>query len=160
MGLFSGCNSSDEALLTREGPLITPKVPSSESATSFIEKRLFNTHNRSTDCFNIKVDSCHQIDSEEEFSAMYVGTARLPEIDFSRYTLLLGSKVYSAGDTDAENYKLVLSESEDCYHLDIHTRHLEDGEWAVVCITPLELFYYGIYPKLEKKKIVTKLIYE
>jgi hypothetical protein len=35
-----------------------------------------------------------------------------------------------------------------------------EGEWAALAIYPLQIYYYGLYPKLKNKEIKVRLIYE
>ena len=125
---------------------------------SFIEEKLYNTENLVKDRFSIKENTCYRIDSKQELEALYQGTDKLPEIDYSKYTLLLGAKVYFDADTDTENYKQVLYESKDGYDLNFYSRHME-GNWGALSIT-LQIYYYGLYPKLKDKEINVNLIYE
>lgn len=133
-----------------------------ENVHSFFREKIHNAYNalgyQAKDGFLIKENTCCRIDSREEFASLYQGSDELPEIDFSKYTLLLGAKIFTDADTDLENYKLSLFESTESYKLDICSRHLE-GSWSSFGIT-LQILYYGLYPKLKNKDIVVNLLYE
>ena len=167
---FAGCSSNEE-----ENPVIGDNNHNSrkndsakeyaeinnqisESLQSFFEEKLFNTSNLMKDRFSIKENTCYRIDSKEELAALYQGTDELPIIDCNTYTLILGSKVYTNPDTDSENYKQILLESDTCYNLNLYSRHLE-GEWAS-CSISLQIYYLGLYPKLADKEIIVNIIYE
>lgn len=179
LGMFCACSSGDEAdssplergdhtsrseektdsTKLEEDSMEIKMVSMDGGVYAFFKEKLWNNYNHdSRDSFSIGEDMCYRIDSKEEFVAIYTGTDELPEIDFSKYTLLLGSKGYDNPDTDVDNCKQVLTESEDGYNLNLYSRH-RDGEWTSLCIN-LQIFYYGLYPKLEDKEITVNLIYE
>ena len=174
LGMFCACSKSDETTDVLEGQqstkigekfkigeelyVISAISMDNSTQTFFKEKLQNNYYHDIRDFFSIGENMCYRIDSKEEFAAIYTGTDELPEIDFSKYTLLLGSKIYDDPDTDVENCKQVLTESEDGYNLNLYSRH-RDGEWTSLCIN-LQIFYYGLYPKLEDKDITVNLIYE
>ena len=165
--VFMSCSTDDtdelnqnnqQPVNTGDDPIEIKLVSMDGGVYAFFKKNLFDAYNRGKICFDIKDDTCYRIDSMEELAAFYTGTDELPAIDFSINTLLLGGKVYVDPDTDVENCKKVLSESEDGYALNLYTRHME--EWGVPGIYPLQIYYWGLYPKLEDKEITVNLIYE
>lgn len=169
LGMFCACSKSDETTnvleeqrsAKSEAELFAISANSVDvNVDSFIKEKLFNTYNLNPkDCFSIEKDMCYRIDSKEEFAAFYTGLDELPEIDFSKYTLLLGAKEYDNPDTDIENYKLVLTESEDGYILRLCCQHIGEG-WVHTNEYPWLIYYYGLYPILEDKDIIVNLIYE
>ena len=151
MGLTCACSSDGHDTL--EAP-----EEAGITAESFLAEKLSNTRRFLQDRFAIEENTCYRIDSKKEFSELYLGSDELPEIDFDKYTLILGAKVYTDADTDDEKFKQILSESDDSYILNLYSKHLE-GKWSSCGIT-LQIFYFGLYPKLKEKKISVNLIYE
>lgn len=173
LGLFCACSSDVEFEGSDSSNLDFEDVESindsiDESVRSFFEKELqkgYLTGGHVNDHFVIRdgfffeeENTCYRINSMEELASLYHGSDVLPEINFEKYTLLLGCKVFHDANTDVDNTKLVLVETPIEYQLNLCTRHLE-GEWASCGIT-LEIIYYGFYPKLKNKNIKVNLIYE
>ena len=170
LGLFSACSNDEEfegsSISTNDqvisdGMEITTDL-TDESVLSFFKEKLKKAYlaanYHAKDGFLFKENTCYRINSMEELASLYQGSDVLPEIDFDKYTLLLGSKIYTDTDTDVENVKPILFETEKDYQLNLYTHHLE-GEWGSPCIN-LQLLYFGFYPKLKDKEIVVNLIYE
>ena len=163
-GMFCACSSDDEVIERSEGSstrgIDTLESVKMSSVDSFLKEKILNTmnHNHAKGYFSIDEDTCYRIDSMEELAALYQGEEELPEIDFNNNTLLLGAKVFTDPNTDVENYKMLLIESSDGYNFNLYSRHLE-GEWTSLGIT-LQIYYYGLYPKLKDKDISVNLIYE
>lgn len=165
---MTGCSNDDGASSANSGEIgmeLTSDIKAAsmdESVHSFfqdkIQKAYLDAGYHAKDGFSLKENTCFRIDSKEELKAMYQGTDELPEIDFSKYTLLLGSKVYCDFDTDVENIQQVLTESRNSYNLNLISTHRE-GDWGSASIT-LQILYYGFYPKLKDKEITVNLIYE
>jgi hypothetical protein len=174
VGLLGACSSDDEMVISNSTDVVVGYSTGSstnssdsnglinESVLSFFKEKLQKAYlaadYQATEGFLFKYDTCYRIDSMEELASLYNGSDVLPEIDFENYTLLLGSKIYHDADTDIENYKPILFETENEYHLNLYTHHLE-GEWSRLCIT-MQILYFGFYPKLKDKEIVVNLIYE
>ena len=173
LGLFCACSSDAEFEgIDSSNPnfkdIESTNDSIDESVCSFFEKELqkgyltgthVNDHFVIRDGFFFEEENiCYRINSMEELASLYHGSDVLPEIDFEKYTLLLGCKVYHDANTDVDNTKLVLVETPIDYELNLCTRHLE-GEWGSVCIT-LEILYFAFYPKLKNKNITVNLIYD
>ena len=91
------------------------------------------------------------INSREEFQSAYMGTNTLPEVDFSRYTLVLGRTW--GNDTSCFLDKIILRDTSAYYELDAKLLHYVDiGAYSVV----VNIYYWRLYPKLEKKNIIPK----
>lgn len=86
------------------------------------------------------------INSREELSNLYNGGKPLPEIDFSKYTLLVGHVLVAHSGHLLERTEL--TEKEGRLTLYVYIRDLDEG-FAV--ITPI--LYWELYPKLSQKEI-------
>ena len=74
---------------TKEG--VYSPVKASEELTSFMSKALPNG-SRENYFFESRNSSCIIIHSYDEFSEKYHGSEKLPEIDFERYSLVVGQE--------------------------------------------------------------------
>ena len=96
--------------------------------------------------------SCHFfVNSKEELQALYVGEKELPDIDFSKYTLLIGQEF--EGNTGYCAKELKLKSKGGKYLLEIYTevpnlQYHANGAMA----------YWSIYPKLKTKDLEVKVI--
>ena len=84
---------------------------------------------------------------------MYRGANVLPEIDFGKYSLIVGRKT-SPVASGLDRSRQVLIEKEDCYNLNLYRASIEG---KTIITASVSYFYYGIYPKLNEKKIVVNL---
>lgn len=155
--VLTGCSSDDDDL-SSEPQMATEieTISSNEGADSFFMKmkELYMKD------FAMKNDTCYRIDSQEALKAIYRGTDELPEIDFKNYTLVLGNKFWDGQTPDYESCRQVLREYPNGYYLNLYCSPLKlEGEWGLV-EWYIPVYYYGIYPKLEDKKMTVNLIYE
>lgn len=100
-----------------------------------------------SDCFFSSVDGdvCCIVNSKEELQAIYSCEKELPEINFSLYTLVIGQKKMP------NSYYSITEQSideTDVLTLNLHVQ-LPDEHWPAFS----QMYYWGIYPKLYKKKI-------
>ena len=96
-------------------------------------------------------EDCLVINSSQEFQEAYMGTKDLPEVDFSKYTLLIG-KTWG-GDSSYRLDEVILRDKVVIYELETRLLHYVDrGAYAAI----VEIYYWRLYPKLEKKDIVLK----
>ncbi len=86
------------------------------------------------------------INSQEELSNLYNGDKPLPEIDFSKYTLLVGHVLAAHSGHLLERTEL--TEKDGSLTLYVYIRALDEG---LAVITPI--LYWGLYPKLSQKEI-------
>jgi len=99
-------------------------------------------------------DTCYVINSKEEFVALYRGTNVLPEIDFGKYSLIVGGKT-SPVASGLDRSRQVLIEKEDCYNLNLFRARIDERKTMITA--SVRFFYYGIYPKLNEKRMVVNL---
>lgn len=94
-------------------------------------------------------ESCMMINSREDFQKAYMGTKELPEIDFDKYTLIIGRTW--GNDSSYELAEVFLRDNGDNYSLDACLWHHYGGAFAAI----IHIFYWRLYPKLPQKDIVT-----
>lgn len=95
-------------------------------------------------------EGCMMINSREDFQKAYMGTKELPEIDFDKYTLIIGRTW--GNDSSYELADVFLRDNGDNYSLDACLWHHYGGAFAAI----IHIFYWRLYPKLPQKDIVTK----
>lgn len=98
------------------------------------------------------------INSKEELENIYHGSRVIPEIDFSTYTLVIGknAKYVEIGKKSPAKLKSIqLFDTKDGYRLDLYcTSYVPEGDLFVKRF----LYFWTLYPKLNKKNITTKII--
>ena len=96
--------------------------------------------------------SCHFfVNSPDELQSLYVGEKELPDIDFSKYTLLMGQEF--EGNTGYCANELKLKSKGGKYLLEIYTE-VPDLQYHAYGA----MAYWGIYPKLKTKDLEVKVI--
>ena len=142
----ASCSSDDEEVI------LVNAVWMDEKMNSF-----FDNNMRNNPSFHIEHNTCIRVDSQEDLVRLYVGKDPIPEIDFTNFTLILGSKVFYDENTDAVNFRQLLIESDESFQLNLYTHHL-NGNWGILGFP--QILYYGLYPKLKEKEITVNLLYE
>lgn len=95
--------------------------------------------------------SCLMINSRQEFQDAYMGTKELPDVDFSNYTLIIG-RVWG-NDTSYKLNSVLLTDMTENYELETKMLHYVD---RLALLTAVIIYYWRLYPKLEKKDIIVK----
>ena len=93
---------------------------------------------------------CYLINSMEEFRAAYQGNEQLPEVDFDRYSVLVGRTIRMGGAESLRSFSL--EDEGDHYRLAIVILCNVNPDLIYTCDIG-DLFYWNIYPKLETKPI-------
>ena len=93
---------------------------------------------------------CYLINSMEEFRAAYQGNKQLPEVDFTRYSVLVGRTYRIDGSESLRSFSLV--NEGDHYRMAIVILRNINPNYGYTCDIG-DLFYWNIYPKLETKPI-------
>ena len=93
---------------------------------------------------------CYLINSMEEFQAAYEGNEQLPEVDFKRYSVLVGRTYRIDGSESLGIYNLV--DEDDHYRMYLGIlRNVNPDYYYTGDIG--DLFYWDLYPKRESKPI-------
>jgi hypothetical protein len=103
----------------------------------------------SSECFFVedRENRCLMINSVDELKAIMYSPVELPEIDFGKYTLVMGQYWVSSG-----GFKLV-SQGIEIKSGEIILNLVTDYEFDVVDAMISRLYYWGIYPKLPQNSI-------
>ncbi len=94
-------------------------------------------------------EKCLMINSQKEFQNAYMGTKKLPDVDFGKYTLLIGKTWGNDSSYRLDN--IVLTDKDGHYHLEAQLLHYVDRASTAAI---LKIFYWRLYPKLKSKSIV------
>lgn len=86
------------------------------------------------------------INSQEKLAALYKGEKQLPDIDFSKYTLLVGHVLTSHSGYLLD--RIELTKKENWCTLNVYIHELDEG---LAVITPI--LYWGLYPKFPQLPI-------
>ena len=90
------------------------------------------------------------INSMEEFRAAYQGNKQLPEVDFTRYSVLVG-RTYRFNSAESLRSFSLVNEG-DHYRMAIVILRNINPDYSYTWDLG-DLFYWNIYPKLETKPI-------
>ena len=97
------------------------------------------------------------VNSKQELESIYYGNLEIPEIDFSKYTLIIGKKtkhVEIGKKSPANLKKIKLYETKENYLLDLYcTSYIPEGDMFVRRF----LYFWGLYPKLNNKIITSQI---
>ena len=94
-------------------------------------------------------DTCYVVNSREELQALYWGNEELPQINFEKNTLILGTKLIPAGYSLETHIYDITDES---IVITLIFKPLEGGFFAVM----VPCYYWGLYEKLPQKNIVVQ----
>ena len=93
---------------------------------------------------------CYLINSNEEFLSAYKGTKQLPEVDFERYSILVGRSYCADGSESIDKYNLI--DEGDHYRMYIGILRNVNPNYTYPHVIR-DLFYWDVYPKRESKPI-------
>ena len=100
-------------------------------------------------------ESCLVINSRQEFMYAYMGTKELPDVDFDNHTLVIGRTW--GNDTSYKLANIILRDKGSNYELETLLYHHID--WGFYCAI-VTIYYWCLYPKLEKQDVVIKRMVE
>ena len=155
-----GCSkddSTEENLGTEDNPGIvsSPVFVKNSDITDFFNEALPNDGERS-ECFFASPtgpdkDTCCVVNSRSELQALYTCDKQLPEIDFDKYTLILGMRIIPAG------YAMEIKTVETTEEAIVVTLETEQLPGAFIAAM-IPYYYWGLYEKLSPQKVITKVI--
>ena len=153
-GILVGCSSDDSIILpinVTDGPIavfFNAELPELNKSSDFYRNsKSFFYDPDSYGGTAIEENRVCIINSRQELADIYLGDKELPEIDFDKYTLVIGQQIMPVLGFYIVNKKLVESGEE--FVLKLYARN--DGE---VLATALQnLYFWGLYPKLAQKTI-------
>ena len=166
--LMTGCSSDDETqpVMSNDDALRggviydmfgKPEVDTSDPLAVFFRDELHgsywdgsgNEHKTFFEHGNWDDERCLMINSHQEFQDAYMGNAELPDVDFNKYTLIIG-KTWGS-DSSFELGAVILRDKNTNYELETKLYH--HVEQMAFC-TIMNIYYWRLYPKLPKKSIV------
>lgn len=179
LGLFSACNNEGDVdngmYINEDGDLVPIPIPEDGEVVKPIElpnRYLWTeeSHKVALICsfFNEGLpigtrsnsffvgsdkDECYLINNLNELKSIYCGDKELPELDFNKYTLIIGQKVMP------KVFYPVLSQELEFFdkkcELKLHVPALTAENK-----TDLPLYYWALYPKLKTEDISVKFVRE
>ena len=177
-GMFFACSSDDEMNVNRGGELLqisdSTLIPDDGVVLSPIKLYdesgictkqedcmildFFNYQlpiGKSSNSFFIDSDKneCYVINSLEELKSIYKGNVEIPEIDFERYTLVIGQEILS--DFNYPVYKQDLMFSDHKCHLTLYV-----PDFDLENNTTQYFYYWALYPKFYTEGISVGFIKE
>lgn len=141
---FAGCSDSDEAP-TAAG---TPPVAPSQEITDFFEAHLsgyssdFNFSH--IDCYETE---CFLINTAEELRKIVPEPIELPDIDFAKYSLIVGQYVFEEPRYSLESQ--AVETGTDVLTLNLVYRVLDGAAPAVIA----PYYFWGLYDKLPEYEV-------
>ncbi len=103
--------------------------------------------------YNIQKNVCCVINDKKGLEGIYYGEKVLPEIDFEKYTLIIGVE-----RMPHLSYKLAKKELIICNGYLLFNLYVSEPKDRYHPTAILSMFYWGLYPKVEDKEIVVKTI--
>lgn len=152
-----GCSSDEEALSEKEDDNVIATFYENQveqNISEFFHSELDNyivSQFPWNECF-IK-DSCILINSKEEFHSFYKGNISIPEIDFTKQTLIIGWKVCGSL---RHIEKLNIKKEQSGYSLNVYTYRQKDEAYL---IDEIQLCYWGLFPKLNENPVSINVIF-
>ena len=179
LGLFSACNNEGDVdngmYINEDGDLVPIPIPEDGEVVKPIElpeRHLWTEESdkvtklcyffneglpigtRSNSFFvGSDKDECYVINNLNELKSIYCGDKEMPELDFNKYTLVIGQKVMP------KVFYPVLSQELEFFdkkcELKLHVPALTAENK-----TDLPLYYWALYPKLKTEDISVKFVRE
>lgn len=142
---FAGCSDSDEAP-TAAG---TPPVAPSQEITDFFDAHLsghssdFNFSH--IDCYETE---CFLINTAEELRKIVPEPIELPDIDFAKYSLIVGQHVFEEPRYSLESQ--AVETGANVLTLNLVYREMRDGVFPAAVTT---YYFWGLYDKLPEYEV-------
>lgn len=152
-GGFAACNDADESSIAGTPPITAPT-----EVTAFFDASLpSSSYSQPEPEFGFEeIDfgesECFLINSMEEFEAIAPPSVDLPEIDFGKYTLLIGQ--CSMGDPGYTLKKQAVDIQPDGMRWNLAFSRLSGGSPAVVTT----FYFWGLYTKLPGNALTANII--
>ena len=148
--VITSCSKEENRAAPYEKDSETTVTPvESQNVTDFFNTTLPNDGEVSQYFFTSvspQRDICSVVNSRAEFEAIYSGVEELPEIDFEKYSLVIGMVMLSGGYRIEE---FNLGKTTDALVVNLDIRRL-DGTFLTGFFPS---YYWGLYEKLPKRDI-------
>ena len=141
---FAACgdDNSQEANIDKE----VPEEVAMQRIEAFFENAFSKNWGMDSFAFTYRHNEICVINSREELAAIYTGEEDIPDIDFSKYTLLIGHVI--TPDTGHTISRLELTEKDGQKTLYVYVHEWDSG---LTVITPV--LYWGLYPKFPQHQV-------
>ena len=165
VGCTSSDNDEDDSIIMpvnmNDGPVaefFKTELPEMHSSSDYYHQtESFFINPEFLDGVAIVEDIVCVINSREELADVYLGNKDLPEIDFDKYTLIIGQQIMPFLGFYVGKKELVADNNGFVFKL--YARH--DGKDDEVRATALQfLYFWAFYPKLSQKTITVNVIRE
>lgn len=173
--VFTACSTDSEDNATRVYPVVCPIEPEQpmlktrsnvDDATydrlatffmmAFDDARKTGGDGRRIGFFGQltdEIEACYLITSVEDFKAVYYGDRMLPEVDFERYSVLVGRSYSTDSRESLGNYTYNLVDEGDHYRLPVNI--LRNVNPSLIYTQEIgDLFYWDVFPKVESKPVL------
>lgn len=165
--MFYACSSDDEMnvnggggskLIPDDGVVLTPfdyielrDYAGSSIISEFFDKELPKGTRSNSFFINSDQDECFVINSIQELKSIYKGNKEVPNIDFDRYTLVIGQLI----DPDAYDpvMKQDLMFKDHKCHLTLYVPNLDGVSLNGVNYKTQYLYHWALYPKFSTEAI-------
>lgn len=161
-GMLYACSSDDDSNLNED--IIQPVTLADNPIAEFFNSELPATNSRSSESFfctseafegivvyhPIMTNVVCLINSRQELEAIYSGSRELPEIDFDKYTLIIGQQIMPC--LGFYLAKKELQVGDEGLILKLYARN--DSEIHAHMLQ--NLYYWELYPKLVQKVITVE----
>ena len=97
------------------------------------------------------------INSRQELADIYLGDKELPEIDFDKYTLIVGQQIMPFLGFYVGKKELVVDNDRLVFNL--YARH-DSNDDSLLALMYQYLYFWAVYPKLSQKAISINVIRE
>ncbi len=158
LGMFCACSNSDEMnsgsagilpISEEDGHTTISDFFNSELPSDTYSKGFFTVSNQ-----KIEEDICKVINSREELQAIYSGDKVLPEIDFQRYTLIIGQRMMPALGYRLIKQELITNTMDNNPVLNLYVNNIYEYKPAMIA----PLYFWGIYSKREITNIKINIV--
>ena len=177
-GMSSCSNDDDRIMGTVQTPVSMPdeegenkneenvsSVRAADELSFFMTEALYGSEMQGRRTFfsaDPEEEKCLIINSEQEFREAYKGDKELPDVDFSKYTLVVGRSWDNDTSYFFDDFEMV--DKGDSYQLDLTLNHNVHPDYGAFCVV-VDIFFWRLYPKMESKpvslnRIVKDVIYD
>lgn len=149
--IFYACSHQGE---TNRSDILKPviEIKGYNTISDFFNSELPVDANSASFFVNSEKDECYVINTLEGLKSIYNGDHQIPEIDFEKYTLIIGQHIMSASGYIIEKQEVVLRDNDSVLNIFVNNKY----EYKPSLYTPL--YFWGVYPKLYKFNVDVNII--
>ena len=159
LGVFCACSNDDEVDSgSSDGMVDLTPIDEGDvfaALSDFFQSN--NYHYPGTEYMNFfegsDENACLVINNSDELLSKYTGVDPFPNVDFNKYTLIVGQEMMPESFYTILRQELTVKNGK--LTLNIYVPEL-DGGYSMI----QHLFYWGLYPKIQSSSISVKIIKE